>query len=122
SKLEKLIHRAAAEQATAVKKAEIAARLREEQQQQLQDVDMTIADQEQPTTEPTVETNEPLQSTNGKKRQAEDDEDEIDEEEVATEEVEGSNEVNNSSETEQSRDGSVDRDIQTKESKRIRVR
>ncbi|KAF8966013.1 hypothetical protein BGZ46_000453 [Entomortierella lignicola] len=122
SKLEKLIHRAAAEQATAVKKTEIAARLREEQQQQLQDVDMTIADQEQPTTEPTVETNEPLQSTNGKKRQAEDDEDEIDEEEVATEEVEGSNEVNNSSETELSRDGSVDRDIQTKESKRIRVR
>ncbi|KAF9993458.1 hypothetical protein BGZ79_001848, partial [Entomortierella chlamydospora] len=125
SKLEKSMQRAAAEQAAAAKKAENAARLREEQEQQqqqqqqpqLQDVEMTNTDQEQETAE--QETNE---KSNGKKRQAEDDEGEIDvEAQVVAGDGEESIDTDNSSSRGQSRDGSIDREVQTKETKRIRV-
>lgn len=128
SKLEKLAQRIATEQASAAKKAAAAARVQEDQWQEQQgdkqdDVEMDTAGDEQLENAP--------EKINGKKRQAEDidDEDDRDGEMAAVEgeDGEGTSDAENVilERERQSRDGSVSGNTQdgptVKETKRIRV-
>ncbi|KAG0242747.1 hypothetical protein B0O80DRAFT_157373 [Mortierella sp. GBAus27b] len=128
SKLDKLVQRAAAEQANAAKKAEAAAELQDENQGQEQqtenqnDVEMDVAEDEQLEKAP--------EKISGKKRQADDIDDEDDgegEEAVADSDNGGSSDAENAipEQGRRNREGSVggnaEDDPTLKETKRIRM-
>ncbi|KAI8600205.1 hypothetical protein EDD21DRAFT_377786 [Dissophora ornata] len=135
SKLEKMKQRAVTEHATAVKKAEEAARLRDEQQQKENDterneeqgdIEMATTNGERIGAEALTDLVKVSEKTNSKKRQAEDedeDEDEeVEDEEAEDEDAEAEAEADQASRSE-SASGHDDEDEPAhKVTKRIRVR
>ncbi|KAG0328296.1 hypothetical protein BGZ99_005649 [Dissophora globulifera] len=125
-KLEKLRQKAVADQAAATKKAEESARLRVEQQDRAaeaivgaRDIDMEAAH----GGDEVDDLSKPTERSNGKKRQAEDDDGDENEDEE-NEEVTRARRVSRSASAGASEDGeqSDDGDLAVKETKRIRVR
>ncbi|KAF9430609.1 hypothetical protein BGZ76_000777 [Entomortierella beljakovae] len=130
-KVEKLVQRAATEQAAMAKKAEESARLHEEQQQQQQqlrseNIEMMNVDYERPIEELPGSPVGSIERSHGKKRLAEDDEDDeivkdTQDQGDRSESVEGSDSEDPDQRNGQSRGGSVEPGAQTKETKRIRT-